>query len=165
MKKTILLLMLFFGVALSAWAQKEAVFKIETSGDTVGLDGTLEVKYILQNAAGKKLNPPDFEGFSAGGPSISTRVSMYNGVTEQSQTYIYYLKPAAVGVFTIKPATMETDDGALTCEPVKVNVVEHYNVAPRNRQPDNMQLFNWNNMQQGRQNAQKSKKKYETEKI
>lgn len=164
--RIVALLMSFLYIgSLQLKAQKEAIFKIEVASDTVGLDQSFEFSYVLENASGKKINPPNFEGFTVQGPSISTNMSIVNGDVTQSQTYTYYLKPSATGVFTILPATMETKEGSLSSEGKRIVVVEHFEKGVKSRVQNGFQPFNFRDKQPTRPNSQKSKKKYETEEI
>jgi hypothetical protein len=166
MKKIIFLITLFTPLSIATLlGQKEANFTIEISSDTIGLDGSLEVTFNIENAKLKKFNPPNFDGFEVQGPSQSSMTSIVNGEVSQKMSYTYYLTPNKKGHFTIGEASAELDKGVLTTEKKDIQVVEHYepNVKPKHRNFFDEDGF-FNNRPQQRK-PDKEKKKYETERI
>jgi hypothetical protein len=173
MKKLSLIFIYFYAVC-SLFAQKEATFKMQISSDTVGLEGTLEVQFILENAKMKKWMPPSFEGFEVQGPSTSNMMSMVNGDVTQKTIYTYYLIPRETGTYKIGKATANTEGGDMTTEETNVVVLKDY-VAPkkpRNRSffdDDDDDLFFRRQPSRPQQPKQPEvpakKKKYETERI
>ena len=130
MKKYIFLIALFPPMLLSA--QDKPVLKTEVSSDTIGMNGTLEIVFTLENAQLKKFNPPSFDGFDAQGPSIMTSVNMTNGVTTQSASYTYYLTPKKTGIYTIGSATAETNTGSVSSENKTITVFEQFDAPKKN---------------------------------
>jgi BatD DUF11 like domain len=176
MKQLFLVHLIF--LATSAIAQKEGRFQMTVSEDTIGLNGTLEVRFTLENARAQKLNPPLFEGFEVQGPSQSTSVSIVNGDMSQISTYTYHLKPKSVGSFPIGAAKMTTDAGDLTTETKPIVVLEQFESSKpkpslRQRNPFGFNdaeypfdLFRRAPQPQQRGSEQKpARKKYEVEKI
>ena len=73
------------------------IVRLEISSDTVGVGGIISVSIVIENASLKKAINPAFEGFLVDGPSTSTSMSMINGVTTNSSSYIYNLRAKNVG--------------------------------------------------------------------
>lgn len=126
MKTKWLFVSLWMAIGTAAIAQNEPQFKVSVA-DTVGMEGYFEVRFVLENVAGQKFSPPDFEGFRiVGGPSQSSNFSMINGKTTQSLTYIYYVEPLETGIFVLGEASIQTDKGELRTAPKEIVVLEHY---------------------------------------
>jgi hypothetical protein len=149
-------------------AQKDAKINIEVSSDTIGLNNTLEVAISVENAKIKHFNPPSFEGFRVQGPSTSTSMSIINGDMTQSSTYTFYLTPREKGAFKIGSASVDTEGGTLKTDEKEVIVVENFDpeIKPQKRQQsiwDDNPFFSRPMPQQ--RVPEKTKKKYETEKL
>jgi hypothetical protein len=167
MKKLILISTILF--PLSIWGQKEAHFTVEMSSDTVGLDGSIEVVFTLENAQSKTFSPPSFDGFDAQGPATSMMTSINNGAVSQTASYTFYLSPRSVGSFKIGSASVNTEGGVLKTTERTVVVIEHYDTEMRPKQSPRS-LFDSNDdfffrRPTPSQPPNKSKKKYQTEKI
>jgi hypothetical protein len=167
MKKLLFLLSIL--APLSIWGQKDASFSVAVSSDTVGLNGSIQVTFTLENVPNKRFTPPSFDGFDAQGPSTSMMTSITNGAMKQSTSYTFYLTPRSVGRFTIPSVSMDTEGGAVKTEEKTIVVVEHYYGGIR-PQPRSRGLFDSNDDFFFRrptppQAPEKSKKKYPTEKI
>ncbi|MEN9609896.1 MAG: hypothetical protein RLZZ628_710 [Bacteroidota bacterium] len=175
MKKLFLLYFIF--LAHFAKAQKESRFKMTLSEDTIGLNGSLEMRLTLENAQARKFNPPNLDGFEVQGPSQSTSVSIVNGDMSQISTYTYYLKPKSVGVFKIGAATVATETGELASESKQIVVLEKFESSKpkstaRQRNPfgfndseDAFDIFQRAPNQQRGSDKKPARKKYEVEKI
>ncbi len=163
MKKWLLIFSLY--LPLSMAAQKDAKISMTVLSDTIGLNNTFEVAFIVENAKVKKFNPPSFDGFDVQGPSTSTSMSIINGDMTQSATYTFYLTPREKGALKIGSASITTEEGTLRTEEKSIIVLENFDpeIKPRQQQQglwDDNPFF----MPQPRAKS-KSKKKYETEKI
>ncbi len=124
--KKIQFLILFSILTLCLWGQKSPVFTVEISSDTVGLNGTLEVQFIIENGQVKKWAPPAFDGFDVQGPSTSNMMSMVNGDVSQKMIYTYFLTPKEIGRFTIGKASVNTEGGELSTNEKKILVLKEY---------------------------------------
>ena len=172
MKKIIL----YFAILgpLSIWGQKDATFSMAISSDTVGLNGSIEVTFTVENMPNKQFTPPTFDGFDAQGPSTSMMTSITNGAMKQSASYTYFLTPRSVGTFKIPSVSLNTEGSVLTTEEKTVVVVAHYDAEIRPKQNNRRGLFD-NDDFFGRPmfppqtpktpEKEKPKKKYSTEKI
>ena len=166
MKKMLFLIAIFTPLSITALlGQKEADFNMEISSDTIGLEGSLEVTFSIENAKLKKFKPPTFEGFEVQGPSQSSMTSIVNGEVSQKLSYTYYLSPNKIGQFSIGEASAELENGVLKTEKKDIQVVEHYepNVKTKRRNFFDEDGF-FNNRPKQRM-PEKEKKKYETERI
>ena len=163
------LFLLGLSTPLSISAQKEAKISIAVSSDTIGLNNTLEVAIVVENANVKRFNPPRFEGFEVQGPATSTSMSIVNGDMTQSATYTFYLTPREKGTFKIGSASVDTEGGVLKTEEKEITVVEHFEPAfkPQKRRQnmwDDNPFFQRPTTPEPRI-QEKKKKKFETEKI
>jgi hypothetical protein len=154
---------------LSIWGQKNAAFSVVVSSDTVGLNGSIQIIFTLENVSNKQFTPPSFDGFEAQGPSTSMMTSITNGAMKQSTAYTFYLTPRSVGSFKIPSMSMDTEGGTVKTEEKIIVVVEHYDGGIR-PQPRSRGLFDSNDDFFFRrptppQAPEKPKKKYSTEKI
>ncbi len=152
-------------IPLSMTAQKDAKIRMEVSSDTIGLNNTLEVVIVIENAKTKRFNPPSFDGFAVQGPSTATSMSIINGDMTQSATYTFYLTPREKGTFKIGSASVDTEGSVLKSDDKEIIVIESFDpeIKPRQRSQslwDDNPFF----MQQAPE-KKKTKKKYETEKI
>jgi BatD DUF11 like domain len=167
MKRLILIISIL--IPLSIWGQKDATFNVAISSDTVGLNGTIEVTFTLENAPNKQFTPPSFDGFDAQGPSTSMMTSITNGAMKQTMSYTFYLMPRAVGSFKIGSVSINTEGGLLKTEEKTIVVVEHYDAEIRPKQRARG-LFDSNDDFFFRRptpppTPEKPKRKYQTEKI
>lgn len=118
--RRLLTLSLLFGAFLLT-AQKNPVFKVEISKDSILMDNYFEVKFTLENADSRQFTPPTFEDFQVlSGPNTSSSMSIVNGDVSQSISYSYYLKPKDIGNYYIAPASIETDGQTIESEPIEV---------------------------------------------
>ena len=172
MKKIIL----FFAILgpLSIWGQKDATFSITISSDTVGLNGSIEVTFTVENMPNKQFRSPTFDGFDAQGPSTLMMTSITNGVMKQSASYTYFLTPRSIGTFKIPPVSLNTEGSVLATEEKTIVVVEYYDAEIRPKQNNMRRLFDNDDFfgrpmfpQQTPKTPEKEKpkKKYSTEKI
>jgi hypothetical protein len=151
------------------WGQKDASFNVAISSDTVGLNGSIEVVFTIENAPNKQFTPPSFDGFEAQGPSTSMMTSIMNGAMKQTASYTFYLTPRSVGSFKIAPVSLDTEGGVLKTEEKTIVVLEHYDAETRPKQRQRG-LFDGNDDFFFRRSpppppVEKTKKKYQTEKI
>ena len=167
MKKLVLIISILG--PLSIWGQKDASFNVAISSDTVGLNGSIEVTFSIENAQNKQFTPPSFDGFEAQGPSTSMMTSITNGSMKQTASYTYYLTPRTVGSFKIASVSLTIDGNILKTEEKTIVVVEHYDAEIRPQQRSRS-FFDFNEDPFFRRSTppptpEKPKKKYQTEKI
>jgi hypothetical protein len=121
-KKTLLTTsLMIMGLAVFAQTPK---FTVSVSSDTVLLGNYFELKYTIENASASGFEAPDLYQFNiVSGPNTSSSFSIVNGEMSQSASYSYYLQPAEIGVYTIKPAYLTSQDVALEAPPIDIIVV------------------------------------------
>jgi hypothetical protein len=99
-------------------------FTVSVSSDSVLLGNYFEVKFTVENGRAAGFEAPDFRDFNViGGPNTSTSMSIINGEVSQSASFTYYLEPMDIGVFTIKPAYLNTGENTLETPPIDIIVV------------------------------------------
>jgi len=110
----------------AAIVEGEPTFEVKISKSSILLGNYFEVTFSLKNAKGAKFEAPSFNEFEiVSGPNQSSSISIVNGVTTQSVSYTYYLKPREVGVFYVAPAFIQADGETLSTEPIEINVLEN----------------------------------------
>lgn len=109
------------------WAQpsEDASFELNLSYDTIGLEESLTLNYVLHNTkAVGQFTPPSFtNGQLVAGPMIGQSMSSINGHVTSSYTYTYVLQPQKVGFLFLPAATIETEAGWLNIPEQTVVVV------------------------------------------
>jgi len=119
---------------LSATAQSETRFYVETLPDVTGQKGTAEitvgeaiqVTFILENGKNNgRFTPPDWEaaGFVMIGSSQSSSISIMNGETSASASYHYTITPAMEGTWTIPSVSIKNGDMELHTEPITIKAL------------------------------------------
>lgn len=147
MKKLINLscfLMLFIFQAQAEGIQEEPQFSVRVSNSSVLLGNYIEVTFTLKNSSGSKFEAPQFEGFDiVGGPNQSSSFSMMNGVTTQSISYTYYIKPKEIGNLYVEPAFIEADGTTLETQPLEIMVLENPDgiIEKPQRKSQGMEMF------------------------
>lgn len=122
MKKVMLLIVQSLILIHTLSAQKGGKFYAEISTDTVGLDGYVEVSFIIENIDGE-FEAPEFADFQVvSGPNTSMSMSIVNNKMTRSTKYSYILKPLNVGRFFIEPAYLISDDDSFETEPIEIIV-------------------------------------------
>ncbi len=148
MKKLINLscfLMLFIFQAQAEVIQEEPQFSVTVSQASVLLGNYIEVTFTLKNSSGSQFEAPKFEGFDiVSGPNQSSSFSMMNGVTTQSISYTYYIKPKEIGNLYVEPAFIDADGKTLETQPIEIIVLENPDgiiEKPQRRSQGNMDMF------------------------
>ncbi|PHR73701.1 MAG: BatD protein [Lutibacter sp.] len=116
----ILLFMLFTAVSISA---QDAKLTTTVSKNKLGVNQRLKIEFTVNKQGADNFNPPNFQNFSARGPSSSISQSWVNGKASYAQTYIYWLTPKKVGTYTIPSATIEYKGKKLSSNTVQITVV------------------------------------------
>lgn len=84
---------------------------------------------------------PDLKGFHLiYGPNFSTRTSIINGVVSVSKSYIYVLKPAATGKFTIGESILNYKGMVYKSNTIDIEVVDKANAAQRQKESNEIDL-------------------------
>ncbi len=110
-------LLYFLGGISAACAQpsEEVSFELQVAYDTVGLEETITLNYIINNTKLlEEFTPPSFnQAQLVAGPSITQSMSFINGVQTSSSTYTYLIKPQQLGLLFLPAMTVETRAGWL----------------------------------------------------
>ena len=144
--KKVSILLLFIGIALSAFAD-EVVFRAQAPSQVI-VGRPFQLTFTL-NDHGRELRAPEFTDFDVlAGPytSTSSSTSFVNGHRTSSftQTYTYTLMAQKAGTFTIGPASIRVDGANVQSNGVRIQVL------PEDEQPQQQQQ---SNSQQGGQTA------------
>ena len=123
MYKRLILLILLPCMHLFCLAQTPK-FSVSVSSDTILLGNYFELKFTIENAPASGFKAPDLYAFKViGGPNTSSSMSIINGEVSQSSSFSYYLEPPDIGVYTIKPAYLTSEDIALETYPIDIIVI------------------------------------------
>lgn len=107
-------------IAISSAKAQE--FNMELSTESVLLGNQIMVKFILKDIEGT-FEAPDFDSMPiVSGPNTSASIQIINGDKSSTKTYTYYLQPQDLGLYTIAPAYLITEDGTLETTPMSINV-------------------------------------------
>ena len=123
--KKILSIVLFFGIALGAFAE-DVIFKASAPKQVV-VGRPFQLTYSV-NQRSRDLRAPEFTDFDVlSGPytSTSSSTSFVNGKRTSSfeQTYTYMLMARNEGTFTIGPATVKVDGENVQSNGVRIQVL------------------------------------------
>ncbi|MGH1338495.1 MAG: BatD family protein [Aureispira sp.] len=118
--------------SLSAQPSEEAFFELNLSYDTIGLEESLTLNYILHNTqAMGQFTPPNFtNGQLVTGPMVSQSMSSINGHVTRRCTYTYVLKPEQLGILLLPATAIETEAGWLELSEQTVVVVAETPARP-----------------------------------
>ena len=154
MKKKLLIVLSFVGIALSAYAD-EVVFKASAPSQVI-VGKPFQLTYTV-NQRSRDLRAPEFTDFDVlAGPytSTSSSTSFVNGKRTSSfeQTYTYMIMAQRAGTFTIGPATVKVDGENVQSNGVRIQVL------PEDEQPQQsgQQSTVSNQNSQNSQNSQSS---------
>jgi hypothetical protein len=124
------LLFLFAG---SASAQS---VRVEVDTKKLAVDDSLQLQLTVEGNADlvQEVQLPPLQNLRvAGGPSLSTQVSIVGGSMSQQRVYTWVLQPAAVGKAEVGAFTVQLRGGAKTTEPIAIEVVKGSIQPPRQR--------------------------------
>ncbi len=122
MKNWIYTIIIFLGMALPVTAQsdQEKSFEIKISTDTILLGNTFEVRFTASNIKGN-FEAPDFKDFDIqSGPNQASNMSILNGVSSQTISYSYFLRPRKIGSFFIEPAYFINETDSYETPPLEI---------------------------------------------
>ena len=120
------LLVIFLSWALPLiTSSQEVIFKVEITTDTLYFGNLLGIKYTVENVQGD-FEPPEFSGFViARGPNVSSQFSMINGITSQSSSYEYILRPHDIGTYVIPSAELIINEESVHSDIVQIEVIDN----------------------------------------
>lgn len=103
---------------------------------TIGLNDLLQIQFKIENAENvETIIPPTFKNFEiVNGPNQESGVSIINGNRSQYISIGFFLKPKALGKFTIGAAKARADGKDFTSSAITVEVLKETPVsAPSNQ--------------------------------
>lgn len=123
MRKVLFIFSFLLFSALHAIAQNEPRFYAEATPLEVAVGEPIKVSFNLENGKNSgRFTPPDWEaaGFMALGSSQSSSISIMNGESRASASYIYTITPLEAGVWTIPSVIIKNGNGELRTEPITI---------------------------------------------
>lgn len=123
-------------VLAAAVSAAAATFEARVNAARIGLEDQLQLTITLADVSPKgEIVMPALTGLEVvAGPSVSTQVSFVNGAVSQSRSYIFVLRPTAVGQARIGEARVALADGERRTQAIDIEVVAG-SVMPRRRPP------------------------------
>jgi BatD DUF11 like domain len=116
----------------------DAALKVEVDARKIGLDDQMDLTITIEGPSLNSLEDvqkPALQNLRiAGGPSVSTQVSIVNGAMSQARVYRYVLRPTAVGAAEIGPVHARFSTGEKTSSPIAIEVVPG-SIRPKERRP------------------------------
>ena len=122
MRDMLKILMTITTLLLLAAGGNAQSFEIKMSSDSLLVGNYFKVSFISKNSDGK-FEAPEFEGMQVlSGPNVSSSVSIVNGDKSSTVSYSYLLQPEDVGIYTIPPAYLVSEDKTIETTPTVINV-------------------------------------------
>ncbi len=133
--KTVYIFLLLSLITQGIFAQ--AVFKTSVSKTKLGVNEHFRIVFSINKQGADNFTPPSFKNFKVlSGPNQSISQSWINGKVSFSQSYTYFVKPKAIGSYTISGATLEHRGKALTSNAVKITVLKAIKKPPNPNDPE-----------------------------
>jgi len=133
--KTVYIFLLLSLITQGIFAQ--AVFKTSVSKTKLGVNEHFRIVFSINKQGADNFTPPSFKNFKVlSGPNQSISQSWINGKVSFSQSYTYFVKPKAIGSYTISGATLEHRGKALTSNAVKITVLKAIEKPPNPNDPE-----------------------------
>lgn len=117
-------LLLVTGFGLQSVTIAQATFTVVCPQKKIGKNDVLQIQFMVNNASTvEAISPPPFKNFSVvSGPNQQSGMSDINGKINQYVAISYYLKPNAIGKFTISAASAKADGKDFKSSPLNVEV-------------------------------------------
>src|SRR3989338_10935035 len=134
MKKAVCILFLLSLTAsfVPPLAAEDITFETEVNAPQVALDDSLQLTLRItgtQNVSPIEL--PAIDGFTSRFIGPATSVSIINGQSSVTKSFIYVLYPQRTGKFTIPAFTLELEGKKYTSAPVEIDVVDQVSSGPQ----------------------------------
>ncbi len=111
-------------------------FETKASSTEVAVDEPFRVLFTISNASQVSgFDAPDFRGFEVLQNSQSQSISIINGHTSRELSFVFILRPTAVGRFTIAGASVRINGNPVRSNPVTITVVKGHGSTSRNQPP------------------------------
>lgn len=129
---------LIFPFVLSAQVQFTA--SVDTKQVPVG--EVFEIKFTLENAQGSNFRPPVFGEFNvASGPNKMNSMTIVNGNSRSSESFVYVLQAKREGVFTIGTASIDVKGTTYKTGPLSISVVKGNRQTPNETSGSKDEIF------------------------
>ena len=139
MRTVLLIFSLAVLKVLSASAQDETRFIVETNRTTLAVGEPLTVTFRLENGQNSsRIAPIDWEsaGFMVLGSSQSSSISIVNGQASTTAAYQFNVTPVEEGTQIIPSATIRNGEKELHTEPLSVQVLPNPDGTSPRTQPE-----------------------------
>ncbi len=104
---------------------QQAEFFASTDATEIILGSYVEVRFTLKNVEGNQFTPPSFKDFVVlSGPNRSSSMRIINGNVNREMSISYSLQPKNTGTYVINSASINTENGTLNSNPVRIRVIE-----------------------------------------
>lgn len=132
------LFLLIFPFALTAQVQ----FTATVDSKQVPVGEVFEIKFTLENGQGANFRPPVFGEFNvASGPNKMNSMTIVNGNSRSSESFIYVLQAKREGVFTIGPASIDVKGTTYRTGPLSISVVKGNRQTPNDVKGGKDEIF------------------------
>jgi hypothetical protein len=129
---------LIFPFVLSAQVQFTA--SVDTKQVPVG--EVFEIKFTLENAQGSNFRPPVFGEFNvASGPNKMNSMTIVNGNSRSSESFVYVLQAKREGVFTIGAASIDVKGTTYRTPPLSISVEKGKRITPNETAGSKDEIF------------------------
>ncbi|MEO6220220.1 MAG: BatD family protein [Ginsengibacter sp.] len=122
------------GLCIGTITSAQVKFSAICPEKTIGKNDYLQIQFMIENAPDvETIIPPAFKNFKIiSGPNQQSGMSNVNGKIDQYISISFYLKPQAVGKYTIAPATARVNGKEYYSNPVNVEITNASNSASTN---------------------------------
>lgn len=125
MKKIVYILIMLFLFSSEATYAQNPTFKTEASSTKMSVDKPFRILFTISNASQiSGFDAPQFKGFEVLQNSRSQSISIINGHTSRKLSFVFILRPTAVGRFTIAGASVRINGNPMRSNPITITVVE-----------------------------------------
>jgi len=129
--------LLFFLIISGTIHAQDLKFTAITSKTVLGINQRLKIEFNVNKNGADNFKAPNFTNFTViAGPSSSVSQSWVNGKSSYSQSYIYIIKPKAIGAFTIPSAKIEYNGKWVSSNTVKITVTEKVAIPKNPNDPN-----------------------------
>ena len=160
MKFEIVLALLFF--SLHNMAGQNGSITVRIDKDTVYLNETMNIEYIIENCSGN-FELPVFDNFEiVSGPNVSSSLTIINGVKSQKMSYSFQLLPIESGDSEIPGMRINCEGSVIQTETIPIRILSKKEPGDKSY---NAELHSFKFENKGENTSNGSKKKRVLKKI
>ena len=131
------LFVLFYLLLSFSVFSQELEFTAKVSKTVLGINQRLKIEFSVNKNDTDNFKAPNFTNFTiVAGPSSSVSKSWVNGKSSYSQTYVYIIKPKAIGKFVIPSAKIEYKGKWVKSNSVSITVTKKVAVPKNPNDPN-----------------------------